>query len=528
MSASSRGDTTAVSPGTAQPSIDAAVTGSGSRKRKATTSDVSDATANCSELGGASSEISGASSSSAAVDSHAALRSLLECTVCYSVMMPPIRQCDDGHNFCDRCSNKLMTTPHDSARKCPICRIKLRNPVARARNLERWAAESGIEVVCEFAPCCEPYQYGQHAEHKIRCLGQTIGCPLRCCSWRGEPSALAKHLVGAGGALHSPPSHGLEELGTRYSARHKDYSTTTVFSTKRPHDDRRRWRPPRQLITIPPNSALGTSALSFCVALWKPRGKGQPILAAIQALRTAHEGQSAGAVGYSYDLSISAYPRPPVTRCVSRVSSVGSVPELGCDDVWARPRLASVSGPVLVADRRAITMFNTVGLGSLNSEAVQRYEVHVRITPLTAERALTRDGWRELVHAAGAQMVGAAEASFAYGHHLGHGGGDEDESSAEFGDQVLRADEEEEEEEEEDDDEEEEEDDEEEEEEEEDDDYEEEEEDEEDEDDEEEDEDDEEEDEDDDDFSESESISSSLMSFSSTSVSSELTSEFSS
>jgi hypothetical protein len=530
MSAPPRGDTTAVSPGSARarPAIEAAVTGSGSRKRKATTSDVSDATANCSELGGASSEISGALSSSAAVDSHAALRSLLECTVCYSVMLPPIRQCDDGHNFCDRCSNKLMTSPHDSARKCPMCRIKLRSPVARARNLERWAAESGIEVVCEFAPCCERSQYGQHAEHKFRCLGQTIGCPLRCCSWRGEPSALAKHLVGAGGALHSPPSHGLEELGARYSARHSDYSTTTVFSTKRPPDDRRRWRPPRQLITIPPNSALGTPALSFCVALWKPRGKGQPILAAIQALRTAHVGQSTGAVGYSYDLSISAYPRPPFTRCVSRVSSVGSVPELGCDDVWARPRLARVCGPVLVADRSAATMFTTVGLGPLHSEAVQRYEVHVRLTPLTDERAPM------LPHAAGAQMGGAAEARLAYGHR--HGGGDEDEGVAEWARRSAlfaarqRAEDEDEDEEEEDEDEEDEEDydNEDDEDDEDDEDNEEEDEDDEDEEDEDEDEDEDEEEEDDSESESSVSSSSSSVSFRSTSVSSELTSEFSS
>jgi hypothetical protein len=204
------------------------------------------------------------------------------------------------------------------------------------------------------------------------------------------------------------------------------------------------------------------------------------------------------------------------------------VPELGCDDVWARPRLARVCGPVLVADRSAASMFNTVGLGPLHSEAVQRYEVHVRLTPLTDERAPM------LPHAAGAQMGGAAEARLAYGHR--HGGGDEDEGVAEwarrsalFAGRQRADDEDEDEEEEEEDDEEEEEDDDEEE------DYDNED-DEDDEDDEEEDEDeedeeDEDEDEDEEDDSESESSvssSSSSVSFRSTSVSSELTSEFSS
>ncbi len=438
------------------------------------TSDGSDAAATADQVGGAA-------ASSSSTDAHAALRSLLECTVCYSVMLPPIRQCDDGHNFCDRCCTKLMTSAHDSARKCPMCRIKLKLPVARARNLERWATESGIEITCEFAPCCERYQYGQHAEHKMGCLGQTIGCPLRCCTWRGQPSALAQHLVGkppapvlaAPAAAPAPPPdgehsqpaderapalpppsappsapapppqppqppqpHGLEEVGARYSARHSDYSTTLVFSTQRPADDRRRWRPPRQLISIPPNNTLGTPPLSFCVALWKPRGRGQPVLAAIQALRPPCEGEASGAVGYSYDLSISAYPRPPVTRCVSRVSAVGAVPELGCNDVWTRPPVKRVSGPLLVADRRAIAMFNTVGLGP-QGEAVQRYEVHVRLTPLTAERASAQphmhvrgfEGFRDM---AAAELVAHRR------HHPGYGGVEEDASASWSGDEDDR------------------------------------------------------------------------------------------
>ena len=50
--------------------------------------------------------------------SQASLRSILECPVCYNTMFPPIRQCSEGHNFCDKCCTKLMTSEHDSARKC--------------------------------------------------------------------------------------------------------------------------------------------------------------------------------------------------------------------------------------------------------------------------------------------------------------------------------------------------------------------------------------------------------------------------
>ena len=383
------------------------VTGKKGKKRKAAALAPDDASSSAVATDAATD----AAADAAAATDNAQLRSMLECPVCYNTMFPPIRQCAEGHNFCDKCCTKLMNSEHDSARKCPSCRVRLRCPVARARNLEVWASEVGLLVECDHHPCRERFPYGEHAAHKATCVGQTVACPKAGCCWRGEPHLLGQHLQSEEGG------HGLLPCAVpaRYSARHDDYSTTLVFKTRRKPEDTRRWRPPRQLIELPPNARLGTGSVSFCVALWKEAGPRQPLLAAIQALRPpSHE-----ELPFSYDLSVSACthalgleprpslrtprasardapltcscasswtdPRQGVTNCVSRVSAVGPVPELDKTEVWRRPALNEVQSPVLVADQAAHGIFNTVGLGPV-CDSLQRFELHVRLTPITPDR----------------------------------------------------------------------------------------------------------------------------------------------
>ena len=303
------------------------------------------------------------------------VRSRLECVCCFNLMLPPIRQCAEGHNFCDKCSSRLMTGSVPSSRKCPTCRIPLSNPVARARNLEQWASEVDVEVVCDLEGCGETFKYSQSAEHQRTCLGRTVPCPKRGCCWRGEPSALGAHLQSEEGGHQLCPV----SIPAKFSARHADYSTTVIFETKRKVGDHRRWRPPRQLIVVPPNASLSMhTSVTFVVALWKASGAGEPFVAAIQALRKPGHDE----IPFSFDLSLSAYPRPPGTLCVSRASAVGPVCELNATEVWKRPRLAKVATPVLVADKASMGIFNTAQLDVNDTSSVQRYELHVRLLPL--------------------------------------------------------------------------------------------------------------------------------------------------
>lgn len=102
---------------------------------------------------------------------------------------------------------------------------------------------------------------------------------------------------------------------------------------------------------------LCRAQVTFVAALWKPAGKGEPFLAAIQALRKPDHDETK----FSFDLSLSAYPRPPRT-CVSRASAVGPIPEIDAREAWTRPTLRKVRSPVLVADRVSIDIFNTAKL----------------------------------------------------------------------------------------------------------------------------------------------------------------------
>ena len=111
-------------------------------------------------------------------------------------------------------------------------------------------------------------------------------------------------------------------------------------------------------------------------------------MASISALRKpGHE-----ETPWSFDISLSAYPRPPKSMCVARASMCGTVGDLDAREVWARPALGSCRAPVLVADAASMVLFNTAMLdnhgnevnGSQNAKP-QRYELHVRLMPLTPD-----------------------------------------------------------------------------------------------------------------------------------------------
>ena len=327
-------------------------------------------------------------------DEESAVKSRLECAICMNIMFPPIRQCAEGHNFCNKCSTKLMTGTEASARKCPTCRTPLEKPVARARNLEQWATEADVEVVCDHEDCGETFRYSQYNEHKKTCVGCSVQCPKAGCKWRGEPKDLAAHLT----ATEGEHAHKLAYCpnAAKFSRRHRDYSTTVIFETNRKVGHKRRWRPPRQLIAVPANPKLGTEACTFVVALWKEKGANEAFIAAISSLRKpGHE-----ETPWSYDISLSAYPRPPQSMCVSRASACGPVGDLDAKEVWARPKLAKCKHPVLATDAASMAIFNTANLdtsgnvlpeGSDAQRTTQRYELHVRLMPITPESDRERE-----------------------------------------------------------------------------------------------------------------------------------------
>lgn len=117
------------------------------------------------------------------------LESHVECPICMACpILPPIRQCPNGHTLCDGCSEKVDA--------CPTCRAQ---PV----NIRNRAAESmlaGVKVRCPYAPHCtfKPL-YGEVAKHQEECQHRPIKCPaLNCCDLGAmamDPPAIVQHLV---------------------------------------------------------------------------------------------------------------------------------------------------------------------------------------------------------------------------------------------------------------------------------------------------------------------------------------------
>ena len=102
-----------------------------------------------------------------AKDAASRLLKQLECPVCLSTMMPPIRQCANGHTICDKCSQTPACT------HCPVCRIDAK-PYPRNLALEQMAAD--LPIKCAHSACSVTVKYGDHADHLKKCSYRPLHC----------------------------------------------------------------------------------------------------------------------------------------------------------------------------------------------------------------------------------------------------------------------------------------------------------------------------------------------------------------
>eukprot|EP00928_Gymnodinium_smaydae_P083857 TRINITY_DN67095_c0_g1_i1.p1 TRINITY_DN67095_c0_g1~~TRINITY_DN67095_c0_g1_i1.p1 ORF type:complete len:310 (+),score=1.84 TRINITY_DN67095_c0_g1_i1:55-930(+) len=113
---------------------------------------------------------------------------LLECPVCLeSPMLPPIRQCPNGHTICVTCSSQLPS--------CPSCRTKPLN--IRCLALEQAAKSRNFP--CRYAPhCSELIKYEEFGTHLTMCEFRPFACPaLTPCeqdSFTLNEAAIRQHL----------------------------------------------------------------------------------------------------------------------------------------------------------------------------------------------------------------------------------------------------------------------------------------------------------------------------------------------
>ncbi|KAK4740791.1 hypothetical protein SAY87_024379 [Trapa incisa] len=112
---------------------------------------------------------------------------LLECSVCMTMMYPPIYQCPNGHTLCSNCRGRIP-------KLCPTCRHELGN--IRCLALEK-VAES-LELPCSFQDlgCHNIFPYYGKLKHEKSCKYRPYTCPYAGsdCSVTGDIQFLVMHL----------------------------------------------------------------------------------------------------------------------------------------------------------------------------------------------------------------------------------------------------------------------------------------------------------------------------------------------
>ena len=113
----------------------------------------------------------------------------LECPICFQLMIPPITQCNNGHNICNTCKPKLH--------HCPTCRgdfVNIRNKFAEEFS-------GNVEHPCRFkeSGCSKKLSLESKVSHEKKCRYGPHRCPLFIdkyiqCEWVGPSTELEKHI----------------------------------------------------------------------------------------------------------------------------------------------------------------------------------------------------------------------------------------------------------------------------------------------------------------------------------------------
>jgi len=113
----------------------------------------------------------------------------LECPVCTEYMASPIKMCENEHNICGGCKERLS--------ECPTCRGKLIN--VRNITLENLAATAVYPCKNRVTGCEETFRAEDRNNHLPVCLYESRECPVSIilgvnCSWTGTLSDMPFHV----------------------------------------------------------------------------------------------------------------------------------------------------------------------------------------------------------------------------------------------------------------------------------------------------------------------------------------------
>ena len=131
--------------------------------------------------------------SSAPLPTVQQLLALFQCSVCYSLCTPEIRQCRNGHLTCNGCLSRLVPP---ASKSCPVCRAPAGGAAGGgARNL---VGEQILMLLNPLLQCdqgCEKLvRLADLPGHDRVCVNRPFHCPEVLCAARLPKKQLERHF----------------------------------------------------------------------------------------------------------------------------------------------------------------------------------------------------------------------------------------------------------------------------------------------------------------------------------------------
>ncbi|KAJ3709291.1 hypothetical protein LUZ61_012996 [Rhynchospora tenuis] len=110
---------------------------------------------------------------------------LLDCSICFHPLRPPLFQCMNGHVACSSCWSKL----HD---KCHVCTLPV---LSRNTALEKLLESVRLPCIYAHLGCPHSISYSHRELHTDTCHFGPSSCPIPGCSHKAFPGAWLPHFI---------------------------------------------------------------------------------------------------------------------------------------------------------------------------------------------------------------------------------------------------------------------------------------------------------------------------------------------
>ncbi|XP_072985374.1 putative E3 ubiquitin-protein ligase SINA-like 9 [Typha latifolia] len=111
---------------------------------------------------------------------------VLDCSICFEPLRPPLYQCEYGHIACSSCWSKLHN-------RCHLCSCEVKS----SRNIALEKIVESIKVSCSYAKwgCLKTISYAERHAHEEACIYSSSTCPCPNCTYKGFTGWWLNHFI---------------------------------------------------------------------------------------------------------------------------------------------------------------------------------------------------------------------------------------------------------------------------------------------------------------------------------------------